>query len=283
MSRYEPNLSKTNSTIVVIISVIVLILLLIWLFLKNQNDNQIERMSMGIPIEKIVPENKQKEQLKYADGNQLYNSEKNETGIDLFTEFKDLKLEDSDTSFRQKLGTVSNDLSNWFNAKDIIKKYILIINDLSQNQIIYKNRKFLKISQKFLAKEDAQGLYLPEESYTRYDRLANAIEAIDVQKGLNLYLAFRSLFQQVYDGFSYPADYRLEDIFMKAAASVIESPVIEGRIALIQDTLKYKYADKKLESLSSVQKQMIRMGPENTKKIQIKLRKLVEAIVRLSE
>jgi len=192
-------------------------------------------------------------------------------------------LEQSDDVFRRELSLVSANLSRWFGGSDVIKKYLVIVNDLSQKQILFKHRIFLKTPGKIVVGEDKQGLYLSEDSYQRYNIFVNAITAIDADKGLQLFLAFKPLFEQVYKEFAYPSDYQLQDLFLKAAANVIEAPIINGRIDLVQHSVRYKFSDKKLESLSDVEKQMIRMGPENTKKIQAKFRELVQVLVAQSE
>jgi hypothetical protein len=80
---------------------------------------------------------------------------------------------------------------------------------------------------------------------------------------------------QVFAEFSYPKDFTLETIIKKAAGEIIATPVVEGQISLIRPSVLYKFADPKLEALNAVQKQMIRMGPENTKIIQNKCREFL--------
>jgi hypothetical protein len=46
----------------------------------------------------------------------------------------------------------------------------------------------------------------------------------------------------------------------------------------VQPSVLYKYADPKLESLSSGQKLLIRMGPENETAVKAKLRELRAAL-----
>jgi hypothetical protein len=41
----------------------------------------------------------------------------------------------------------------------------------------------------------------------------------------------------------------------------------------------YKFADSKLEKLSALDKQMLRMGPDNTRLIQKKMRELVQVLI----
>ncbi len=288
MSRYEQKEGKKYTTILMIMMVLILIVLAIWLYQSAPVDNEIDIKPIALPIEKKVSD--VEKEIQRSDGGEesqvnLEQTQQKTVDSDLSLAFKPElpALKNSDDSFRHELKDVAENLSGWFEAKDIIKKYLVIVNDLSQNQLIYKHRVFLKMPGQIVVKKDSQGLYLAQESYSRYDSLANAIASIDVEKGLRLYLLYKPLFKTVYQDFSYPAGYQLEDIFMKAAASVIESPVREGRIALVRHSVKYKFADKKLEALNDVEKQMLRMGPANTKKIQAKLRQLVEAISVLNE
>ncbi len=286
MSRYEERVSSKNSYLWVILVIIIVIFIAIWMFQKDEQVVQSEFKPIDIPIEnKKTTEENSKEpvvepKLDLTDTQPFSDAGDKQASV---LEQKALKLEDSDDRFILGVKGVSEDLAHWFNVKGVIRKYIVIMNDLSQNQIIYKHRKFLKMPQEMLVKEDNLGLHMDQKSYQRYDRLANAIASIDVQKGRDLYLRFRPLLKQVFDEFGYPAGYRLEDIFMKGAASVMEAPVIPGKISLVRESVRYKFANKQLEALDGVKKQMIRMGPENTRKIQRKLRQMVEAIVDINE
>lgn len=78
-----------------------------------------------------------------------------------------------------------------------------------------------------------------------------------------MYRDFKSLIQQVYLEFGYPADRRLEDIFLKAAAQILAAPIVDSLIDLVRPSVYYKFADEKLEALSPVAKQMLHMGPDN--------------------
>ena len=285
MSRYEQKVSRTYSPVLIIVIIMISTVLAVGLYLQNKQTTDKEIKTIDIPVEKPAVDLEKKE-LPINNGAEGIGSGKNWVNEPVEEEMVKptlIKLEESDDSFRKNLGETSESLLHWFQVKGVIRKYIVIINDLSQNNILYKHRTFLTMPQKFVVKEDSQGLYMANESYARYDQLANAIGTIDVQKARNLYLTFRPLFKQVYDEFAYPAEYQVEDIFMKAAASVIEAPLIKGRIALRRHSVGYKFAEEQLEALNDVEKQMLRMGPENTQKIQAKLRRLVEVISVLNE
>jgi len=192
----------------------------------------------------------------------------------------------SDALLRESMIGVSPKLAEWLRADQLVRKYVVIANDFSQGLIIGKHMRFLKPEQPFAVVQDdpnSEALFIADKSYQRYDGLASAIDAMDVQATLAVYKKFRPLMQQVYTEFGYPEAYSLEDIFTKAAAEILAAPVIEGKIALVRPAGLYKFADSKLEALTPVRKQMLRMGPQNTRSIQNKVRLLVEGLVNMKD
>ncbi len=269
----------------------VLLLLGVWVYTLSDKSVDTERVSQSLEIPKekkttgFGAEKMSTIDLEMDSKNKATSEDKNTDEIlnDLPKEPVLAELDTSDEGFKAAVTEVSNDLGDWFDIKDVIRKYIVLIHDVSQNKILFKHKRFLKMPKKNMVKKDGQGLYLTKEGYQRYDGFANALVAIDVKKGINLYLTFKPLFNKVYKTFSYPESYKLEDIFLKAASNIINAPIEEGRVGLVKHTLFYKFSKRKLEKLNDVEKQMLRMGPENTKKIQAKLRQLVEEFSLLNE
>ena len=191
------------------------------------------------------------------------------------------QLADSDGPFRDALLEVTPGLANWLATGQLIKKFMLVANDFSQGLVIEKHMRFLKPSQTFEVVQKENLMLMSAKSYQRFDRLAAVIDSLDTESLMAVYIKFRPLLNQVYTEFSYPEQYRLEDIFTKAAAEILKAPVMEGPIAVIRPSVSYQYADKKIEALSPVSKQMLRMGPKNTLIIQNKVRRLVEQLTIL--
>jgi hypothetical protein len=61
-----------------------------------------------------------------------------------------------------------------------------------------------------------------------------------------------------------------------AIDQVLATPVVHGEIELKQPKVFYRFADSELESLSPLQKQIMRMGPSNTLRLQTFVRRLVK-------
>ncbi|WP_031437167.1 DUF3014 domain-containing protein [Methylobacter tundripaludum] len=192
-------------------------------------------------------------------------------------------LDHSDALLREEMTGISPVLSGWLNTDQLVRKYVVIANDFSQGLRLEKNLRFLELDQPFAVDQDNENLFIATKSYQRYDRLAAAINALDVQATLAVYKKFRPLLVQVFREFSYPDEYSLEDIFTKAAAVILAAPARDGQVALERQSARYKFADQQLEALNPVHKQMLRMGPDNTRIIQNKLRLFVAGLANLKE
>ncbi len=192
-------------------------------------------------------------------------------------------LDHSDALLREEILGISPGLAGWLNTDQLIRKYVAIANDFSQGLRVEKHMRFLELDQPFAVDQESGGLFIAAKSYRRYDRLAAAINALDVRATLAVYKKFRPLLLQVFKEFGYPDEYSLEDIFTKSTVVILAAPAVDEAIGLVRHSIHYKFVDQQLEALNPVHKQMLRMGPENTRIIQNKLRLLVEGLVDLKE
>jgi hypothetical protein len=65
---------------------------------------------------------------------------------------------------------------------------------------------------------------------------------------------------------------------IKAIDELLDTPIVPLPIEVYSDSVMFKFKDDKLESLSAPQKQLIRTGPENTRRIKDVLRNLQDAL-----
>jgi hypothetical protein len=69
-----------------------------------------------------------------------------------------------------------------------------------------------------------------------------------------------------------------QDTLIRAIKELLGTPIVEGDIALKEGVISYYMVDEDLEGLSDAQKHLLRMGPQNTRKIQNKLREMAVAL-----
>ena len=107
----------------------------------------------------------------------------------------------------------------------------------------------------------------------RYRPLLALLEMTDTRSLAALYQRWYPLLQQSYEELGYPGRY-FNDRLVTVIDHLLETPKVKGPIELTQPNVLYEFADPRLEALSSGQKLILRMGPENAARVQAKLKEL---------
>lgn len=186
----------------------------------------------------------------------------------------------SDQTVQQAVFKLSPGLAAWFTTDQLIRKVVLITNDFAQAIRVSKHMSFLRLAEPFTVEQDGNELYIAPKNYKRFSTFIQAIQAVDAKSFVGFYQKFRPLTLQVFAELSYPKDISLESIIKKASGEIISAPIIKERIPLIRPSIYYRFADPNMEALNGVQKQMIRLGPENTLILQNKCRELLVALAK---
>jgi hypothetical protein len=190
------------------------------------------------------------------------------------------ELNASDALFSQDMLAVSAQLKPWLFKEQLIRKYVFASNAISQGlRPAAKVLRELPFNRLFSVTQFGDKIYISEQSYQRYDALAQAINSVDNQVAVALYRKYEPLLQTVFNELSYPKNYQVLDIIKAAVGKILQAPIVKGKVAVIRPSVRYKFADPKLEKLSALDKQMLRMGPENTQIIQQKLRHFMQDLI----
>jgi len=130
-------------------------------------------------------------------------------------------------------------------------------------------RKFLPgslHSEAFSVVAQDDGIYMSPASYLRYDGFADAIAALDSGVLANTFHLLRPIYEQTYGYLGLdPGDF--DNAVIRTLDLVLATPEIGEPIALQPKAVVYIYADPGLEGLPALQKQLLRMGPDNIRRI----------------
>lgn len=85
------------------------------------------------------------------------------------------------------------------------------------------------------------------------------------------------MLDEAYTELGYPEG-EFRSVLIKAIDQVLSAPVVEGEIALAQPEANYVFEEASLEGLNMLQKQLLRMGPENTQRVQMVLQRFKSRI-----
>lgn len=143
---------------------------------------------------------------------------------------------------------------------------------------------------RFTVEQTDAGPVLADENAARYTAFVKMVQGLDTPQGVAFYTQFYPQFQQAYEELGYPGQY-FNDRLVAVIDELLATPEVEGPLLLelpeIKDPgadtrpwVRYQYADPALQSLSSGQKMLLRMGPENRQALKLKLREIREAVTR---
>jgi len=110
-------------------------------------------------------------------------------------------------------------------------------------------------------------------SHHRYDLAAEIVDSIDAAGAVELYRRFEPRLEEIYREIGWAGD-GFDSRLREAIDHLLEVEGFSGPFELEQRAIVYAYADDEVERLSDAQKQLLRTGPANTRRILAKLHEL---------
>jgi len=186
-----------------------------------------------------------------------------------------LALDNSDDMVGELATELSShpQLAAWLKNKDLIRNFTAVVDNIANGLSPRSHIEFLAPQRDFQVIKKKGSFYVNPDSYNRYNLVADVFASLDSEGCAKLYEQLKPLIREAYRDLGYPEQDFQQTLF-KAIIELLKTPVIEGEILLEEEVITYKMADPKLEQLSPAQKHLIRMGPENVRKIQAKLREI---------
>lgn len=156
-------------------------------------------------------------------------------------------------------------------SSQLVRDAVVIIDNLRNGTLVRDRTIAQRPDGRFQVMEIDGELYIDERSYQRYDPLVDWFVSIEEQALIENYELFKPLMQQAYGEIGYP-DADFTDAMLEAIDVLLATPVPETLVQVKDDEVMYTYADPAYEGLPPAQKQLLRMGPDNIKRIKQKLR-----------
>ena len=184
------------------------------------------------------------------------------------------KLDESEPSIVTALGAVLD--KSWMDVlltEALIRKVVATVDHLPSPKLPANVVPVKRVSGGLLVQEvDGQRSISPHNA-ERYAEYVARIERVDAKKLVTVYRQYYPLFQKAYGEIAKPGAY-FNDRLVQAIDDLLAAPEVAEPIALVQPKILQNYADPALESRSSGQKIMIRMGQANADRVKAKLREI---------
>jgi hypothetical protein len=205
-----------------------------------------------------------------------------ETPDAVATEFKLLgelpPLNESDAAVESHLRLLGGmEPLEWIAGEQILRRIVVQIANITEGEFVYQQSPLVQPDALSVRKVDDNIFLLDPSSYQRYDPYVELLASIEPDLLVAFYRYYEPLLDQAYSELGNPIG-AFRGQLVAAIEVMLTAPVIEGDIELVKPEANYQFRNPQLEALSPVQKQLIRMGPENTRRVQSVLRAFITRI-----
>lgn len=159
--------------------------------------------------------------------------------------------------------------------EQMVRKFVVFVDNVSRGSFPQTELPYRPLGQEMQVTNVDDNLFtMDARAHARFDQFINAFVALDTDQAMTFYRTLSPLFQQAYAEIGF-RDVNFDDTLRTAINRVLSVSDVPGPYQLVKPSVMYLYADARTESLSSVNKQMIRIGPENSEKLKTKLRQFL--------
>lgn len=182
-------------------------------------------------------------------------------------------LDQSDAFVRDLVRALSSHpvIASWLTTDQLIRNFAVSVRNTAEGDTPARHLKTIAPARAFQVRRERGRIFIDDNSYARYNGHAAAVSGLDPKRTAELYRLLKPRIEEAYREVAGPgADF--ESDLRRALTSVLDTPIADGPIELRATVAGYDYADPALQSLSRSQQQLLRMGPDNARRIQQSLR-----------
>ena len=188
-------------------------------------------------------------------------------------------LDISDGTVKTKLLTLSDydAFARLLMNDALLERFVIMTNTLAEEEIAANNRVLVKPDKPFRTYRQAEKEWIDPASFKRYAPYVEVFESLETASLLQLYQEYKPAIEKIFAEIGSPSD-SFDEKLEEAIDVLLDTPEVPFPLEVFTDSVMYKFADRQLESLTAPQKQLLRTGPENMRRIKAKLREIKETL-----
>lgn len=188
-------------------------------------------------------------------------------------------LDETDPLVRELLGRLSSSpaLVAWLATDGLVRTFVVAVDNIATGASPAQHLRVLRPGEPFRAETRTGRLVATDATSRRYDRLADAFVSLDPDGLARVYGTLRPRFDEAYRELGHP-DGRFDAAVERAIVRLLQTPVPQGDPVLVEAVESFRYAEARLEALSPAQKQLMRLGPDNQRRVHAHLRAVAQAL-----
>jgi len=175
------------------------------------------------------------------------------------------KLDESDEDIRDALADIplGNAGQQYLMSSNVIERGTSIIYLLMQGEVPYKLLPIARPKEAFPIADDGTQVVVSADGFARYDALAQWLMSLDVEALAAALARFTPLFKEAWSYYGEEAE-AFDFAVVSALDMIANTPDVDlAGARLVRKEAVWLYEDPDIEGLSALQKQVLRMGPDN--------------------
>jgi len=154
-----------------------------------------------------------------------------------------------------------------FYTSNPLQRIAAIVDSSSRGIVIPRLLSLKPLQEKFQTSKQGGLVIMDPSGYSRYDAYVDTLLSLNIDKLKELFHKYRPYLEQAYAALGYQKE-ALDNAIIKSLDEIISATPINTTIAIQRHEAIYHFEDEDLEALPEIHKQLLRMGPDNMKKIQ---------------
>ena len=160
----------------------------------------------------------------------------------------------------------------------VVERAVAIIDALRRGEVTYKLLPVGKPSTTFPISDNGLRVTLDTAGFSRYDGFAQWVGGLNTPALVSLLNDYEMIATQALTRMGV-TDFDIRSAVLAATTQILSTPQVSVDAELMRREANWVYMDPELEALSSLQKQVLRMGPENADIVQQKARDIRGALL----
>ena len=184
-------------------------------------------------------------------------------------------LNESDAFVRESVAE-SGLPAEWLAREDLVRRVAVVMDNARKGDYPRLQLSFLAPAGKFEVIEDGERLLVNPANYARFDGFLDRLESVQPEALASWLDLFEPLISEALGEIGNEGDVNSQTI--AAIDLLLAVPELDGDVELVQPKVFYEYADPQIEALKPLQKQVLRMGPDNVRRLKAYLTRLRAAL-----
>lgn len=230
--------------------------------------DEVEVPETKIPQPDSSPTEKQPTSLELGNDNPVQEFEAQEI-------VEDIPVDTSDAAIKSALVSMAKSplVAKLLVNEGLLDKIVINVHSIASGETSTKDSLLQSPPEPFATYQQANKRWIDPKSYKRYNNYATAFSSVDADELLSIYETYAPQLREKYAEISRPGE-DFDDSLIRTIDVLLATPNPTYPLEVYSDSVMYKFADARLENLSAPQKHLLRMGPENMRKVKAQLERI---------